>query len=206
LQTDELKIVLYKIKKGKQKEYAKCFFKLFDLKPGIIEEKSLTFVKNKALGGTKVLSKSIILEMHITPPNAQPFVNLRFNPLIMHVYLIEAINIPKIDLTSKTDPYVVFKFERDKIGIKSTALENTLNPQWNELIDLYITDSNEDLIVEVWDKNVKKDKIICSTKLETKKYMNFEPHFEWIKINKVYLIVFSWFPKRVLIGATCGDQ
>ena len=187
LQTDELKIVLYKNKKGKQKEYAKCFFKLFDLQPGIIEEKSITFVKHLILGGTKLINKRIILEMHITPPNYQPFVNLKFNPLIMHIYLIEALNIPKMDIASKTDPYALFKFDGDKIGVKSTVLENTLNPQWNELIDLYIINPNEDLALELWDKNNKKDKIICSTKLETKKYMDFEPHYEWIKINKVYL-------------------
>ena len=105
----------------------------------------------------------------------------------MHIYVIEAINIPKTDITSKSDPYVVFKFEGDKIGIKTKVLDNTLTPQWNELVDLLITNSNENLFVEIWDKNIRKDKLICSTKLDTKKYMNFEPHYEWIKINNVYL-------------------
>ena len=125
--------------------------------------------------------------MHITPPNVEPFVNLKFNPLIMHIYVIEAINIPKTDITSKSDPYVLFKFEGDKIGIRTKVLENTLTPQWNELLDLLITDVNENLIVEILDKNIKKDKFICSTKLVTKKYMNFQPHYEWIKINNIFL-------------------
>ena len=143
-------------------------------------------MKNKLLG-TKITNKNIKLSLHLTPPNAEPFVNLRYNPLIMHIYVIEAINIPKTDLSSKSDPYVLFKFEGDKIGIKSSVLEDTLTPQWNELLDLTVTNPNENLIVEIRDKNVKKDKLICSTVLETQKYMNYEPHYEWIKINNVFL-------------------
>ena len=186
IQTDEFKFILYKSKKGKKKEYAKGFLKISELELGIIEERSISFVKTSLLGD-KITNKNMKISLHITSPNAQPFVNLRFNPLIMHIYVIEAINIPKTDLTSKSDPYVLFKFEGDKIGIRSKVLEDTLTPQWNELIDLKITDSNENLIVEIWDKNIKKDKLICSTRLETKKYLNFEPHYEWIKINNIYL-------------------
>ena len=186
IQTDELTFILYKKKKGKKKEYAKGFLKISELQLGIIEEKTICFTKHKLLG-TKPTNKTIKLSLHITSPYAQPFINLKFNPLIMHIYLIEAINIPKTDITSKSDPYVLFKFEGDKIGIKSKALENTLTPQWNELLDLTITDANENLIVEIWDKNMKKDKFICKTLLDTKKYMNFEPHFEWIKINNIFL-------------------
>ena len=51
----------------------------------------------------------------------------------MHIYVIEALNVPKMDLTSNSDPYVIFKFEKDKIGIKTKALSNTLTPQWNKL-------------------------------------------------------------------------
>ena len=186
IQTDELKFILFKNKKGKTKEYAKGFLKISELQLGIIEEKTIIFTK-KTLLGTKPTNKKITLNVHITSPNAQPFVNLKFNPLIMHIYAIEAINIPKTDMASKSDPYLLFKFEGDKIGIKSKALENTLTPQWNELIDLIITNENENLIVEIWDKNVKKDKFICKTMLDTKKYMDFKPHFEWIKINNIFL-------------------
>ena len=198
IQTDELKFILYKNKKGKQKEYAKGFLKISELQLGIIEERTICFTK-KTLLGTKPTSKTIKLNVHITSPNAEPFVNLKFNPLIMHIYAIEAINIPKTDITSKSDPYLLFKFEGDKIGIKSKALENTLTPQWNELINLTITDANEKLIVEIWDKNIKKDKFICKTILDTEKYMNFEPHFEWIKINNIFL-------NLVIHVKPCGDN
>ena len=186
IQTDEIKFILHKIKKGKKKEYGKCFLKISELQLGIMEEKSISFVKTKLLK-TKITNKNIKLSLHLTPPNYEPFVNLKYNPLIMHIYIIEAINIPKTDISSKSDPYISFKFEGSKIGIKSSVLEDTLTPQWNELVDLIITDPNENLIVEIWDKNLKKDKFICNAILETKKYMNYEPHYEWIKMDKVFL-------------------
>ena len=186
IQTDEIKFIFYKNKKGKQKEYGKCYLKIFDLQMGMIEEKEIPIVKNTLLG-SKITKKKILLSLHLTPPNAEPFINQIFNPLIMHIYVIEAINVPKTDITSKSDPYVLFKFESDKIGIKTKALDNTLTPQWNELIDLIITNPKENLTIDIWDKNIKKDKLISSTNIDIQKYFNYEPHFEWIKINKILL-------------------
>ena len=127
------------------------------------------------------------MQLHITPPNLEPFIDNKYCPHILHVYVIEALNVPKMDLTSKTDPYVLLRFEKDKIGVKTKALDNTLTPQWNELVDLIITNFNEALIVEIWDKNIRKDKMINSTKINIEKYLNGEPHFEWIKIDKMML-------------------
>lgn len=60
----------------------------------------------------------------------------------MHVYVIEPLNVPKMDLISKTNPYALFKFGKDNIEIKTKGLDNTLTPQWNELLDLIITYQN----------------------------------------------------------------
>ena len=145
----------------------------------MIEEKNVV-LPNK--------SQEIKLKMHITPPNFEPFVNQLFKPLILHVYVIEALNLPKMDLTSMPDPYVVIRFEKDNVGVRTKALKNTLTPQWNELLNYIITNHNESLVVEVWDKNdVVKDKMISSTKISIEKYICEEPHFEWIRINKMLL-------------------
>ena len=186
IQNEKFNVVLYKKEKNKLNEYAKGSFSISEFELGISKEKIITLEKVK-LTGSFYTDKKIVIELHITPPNAQPFFNQRFYPLIMHIYALEAINIPKMDLTSKTDPYVVFRFEKDIIGVRTKYLEDTLTPQWNELVNLIITDINEDLIIEIWDKNVKKDRMICSTKLNIKKYLNEEPHFEWIKIGEVSL-------------------
>ena len=181
LQSDEIKFILFKHEKDTKKEYAVGSLKIFGIQIGIIEEKSISLLKKS------VSSNNIELNLHITPPNYEPYINLQYNPLIMHVYVIEAINIPKMDLTSKTDPFVVLRFEKDNIGLKTKYLDNTLTPQWNELLDLIITDSKEKLIVEIWDKNVRKDKIINSIKLDIQKYLDEKPHFEWIKIDKMFI-------------------
>ena len=81
---------------------------------------------------------NILINVHITPPNIQPFFNQRYYPLIMHIYALEAINIPKMDLLSKTDPYVVFRKKKDIIGARTKYLDDTLTPQWNELVNLII--------------------------------------------------------------------
>ena len=184
VQNERFKLILYKIEKGKKFEYAKGEFSISEFELGVSKEKVIDLQKIKLLGSSTT-DKKVIIDVHITPPDTEPFINKIFYPLIMHIYAIEALNIPKMDLMSKTDPYVVFRFEKDIIGSRTKALDDTLTPQWNELVNLIITDATEDLVIEIWDKNVKKDRMICSTKLDIKKYLDEEPHYEWIKIGKV---------------------
>ena len=167
-------------------EYAKGSFSISEFELGVTKEKTINLEKNKLLG-SNYTDMNILINVHITPPNMQPFFNQRFYPLIIHIYALEAKGIPKMDLMSKTDPYIIFKFEKDMIGVRTKYLEDTLTPQWNELVNLIIPDESEDLIIEIWDKNVKKDKMINSTKLSIKKYLDEEPHFEWMKIGKISL-------------------
>ena len=165
-------------KEGDKKisEYAKDSFSISEFELGVTKGRFINLEKNYM---------NILINVHITPPNMQPFLDQRFYPLIMHIYAIEAIDIPKMDLMSKTDPYVIFRFEKDVVGSRTKYLEDTLTPQWNELVNLIIPDESEDLIIEIWDKNVKKDKMICSTKLSIKQYLDEEPHFEKMKIGQV---------------------
>ena len=117
----------------------------------------------------------------ISLPNKNPFVIEEYNPLIIHICAIEAYNIPK------SDPYVLCRLERDQSGVKTKNLEKTTTPQWYEFIHLIITDENEDLVVEIWNKNGKKDKLICGSKLNLKKYLNGEIYYEWIKMDNIFL-------------------
>ena len=167
-------------------QYAKGAFYIAEFELGVSKEKTIKLEKDKLLG-SNYTDMNILINIHITPLNVEPFFNQRFYPLMMHIYALEALNIPKMDLMSKTDPYVIFRFEKDTIGVRTKYLEDTLTPQWNELVNLIIPDESQDLIVEIWDKNVKVDKMICSTKLSIKEYLDEKPHFEWIKIGKVLI-------------------
>ena len=62
-----------------------------------------------------------------------------------------------------------------------------INSHYNEFIELIITDESEDLVVEIWNKNGNKDKLICGSKLNLKKYLDGEIYFEWIKMDKIAL-------------------
>jgi hypothetical protein len=170
LLSDEYNITLYREEKGKKKEIGKGLIFISNYKIGLISEGSINLKKFK-----------MNFKAHISLPNKSPFVKEIYNPLIMHVCAIEAFNVPK------TDPYVMCRLERDQSGISSNYVEKTTNPQWYEFIEFAITDENEDLIVEIWNYIGKKDKKICGTKLNMKKYLNGEIHFEWIKMDKIYL-------------------
>lgn len=41
--------------------------------------------------------------------------------------------------------------------------------------------------MEIWNKNGKKDKLICGSKLNLKKYLIGEIYYEWIKIDNIFL-------------------
>ena len=170
LLSDEYNITLYREEKGKKKEIGKGLIFISNYKIGLISEGSINLKKFK-----------MNFKAHISLPNKSPFVKEIYNPLIMHVCAIEAFNVPK------TDSYVMCRLERDQSGISSNYVEKTTNPQWYEFIEFVITDENEDLIVEIWNYIGKKDKKICGTKLNMKKYLNGEIHFEWIKMDKIYL-------------------
>jgi len=106
----------------------------------------------------------------------------------LHIYVIEELNAPKMDLISKSDPYVLIPFEKDNVGLKTKALDNRLTPQWNELLNYTITNQNAPLIVEIWGKkDAVKDILISSTKLNIEKYLSENPYFEGKKINKMLL-------------------
>ena len=186
VQNEKFNVVLYRRELYKKSEYAKGTFSISEFELGVTKEKKISLEKIKLLGD-KYTDITILSDVHITPPNIVPFFNQIFYPLIMHIYAIEALNVPKMDLMSKTDPFVKFRFERDLTGVCTKYLEDTLTPQWNELVNLIVPYANDDLVIEIWDKNIKIDKMICSTKLSIQKFLDGKPHYEWIKIGKVTL-------------------
>jgi hypothetical protein len=171
LLSDEYNIVLYKEKKGKRKEYGKAKILINQFKVGIIKDDKIT-----------IEDLSCNFSGHISLANTIPFKNIEYYPLIMHICAIEAYNLPP-----KSDPFVLCRLERDQSGATTKVLDKTSSPQWYEFIHFIITDENEDLVVEIRNNNGKKGKLICQTKLNLKKYLDGEIHFEWLKIDKVKL-------------------
>ena len=170
LLSDSYNIVVYKEEKEVKKEYDKGLIKIDKFKIGLIKEGSINLKKFK-----------LNFKGNISLPNKIPFIKEKYNPLYIHICAIEAYNIPK------SNPYVLCRLERDQSGVSTNYLEKTTKPQWYEFIELIITDENEDLVVEIWNKNGSKDKLICGSKLNLKKYLNGEIYYEWVIMDKIGL-------------------
>ena len=162
---------MYKEKKGKRKEYGKAKIFINQFKIGIIKDNIIS-IEGLSFNFTGFISLA----------NTIPFKNIEYYPLIMHIGVIEAYNIP-----TKSDLFVLCRLERVQSWKTTKVLDKTSTPQWYEFIHSIITGENEDLIVEIRNKAGKKSKLICETKLNLKKFLDGNIYFEFLKIDKVNL-------------------
>ena len=69
---------------------------------------------------------------------------------VVHLELVKAKDLEDGDKKSKSDPYAVLKFGKQKA--KTNTIKNTQNPQWNFETDFNVPDGNDKTIsVEVFD-------------------------------------------------------
>jgi len=83
---------------------------------------------------------------------------------ILLIHLIEAKDLIVADIVS-SDPYVIFQVGPQKV--KSKVIDNTLNPKWDEHLQLCISGLGETLNCTLYDKDLKKDDFMgeCSVDL-----------------------------------------
>ena len=88
-------------------------------------------------------------------------------PITLQFHLVEAINLPGVDTSGTSDPYVVLSVKApetikvDKAIItKSSTIKKNINPKWNETVSLagaWLTEENfqdAKLVIQVYDANV----------------------------------------------------
>ncbi|KAJ8452980.1 hypothetical protein Cgig2_014743 [Carnegiea gigantea] len=82
---------------------------------------------------------------------------------ILHVKVLRAMNLRKLDFLGASDPYVKLKLTEDKVPAKQTKVKfKNLNPEWNEEFKLTVRDlETQALIIRVydWEKVGKHDKM-----------------------------------------------
>ena len=73
----------------------------------------------------------------------------------------------------KQDPYLVFKCNGRRW--QSSCHEDAgLNPVWNELMDVIVSDSVEVATLECWDAGARKDTLIGETTIDVKEFAAME--------------------------------
>ncbi|XP_077229300.1 synaptotagmin-3-like [Tasmannia lanceolata] len=82
---------------------------------------------------------------------------------ILHVKVLQALNLRKMDLFGKSDPYVKLSLSGERLPAKKTmVMMKSLNPQWNEKFKLIVKDPQSQVLelhVFDWDKVGTHDKL-----------------------------------------------
>lgn len=75
---------------------------------------------------------------------------------ILHVKVVRALNLSKMDLFGKSDPYVKLKLSGERLPTKKTSIKmKNLNPEWNEQFKLIVKDPETQVLelrVYDWEK------------------------------------------------------
>ncbi|VAI91612.1 unnamed protein product [Triticum turgidum subsp. durum] len=82
---------------------------------------------------------------------------------VLHVKVVRAMNLPKMDLLGKSDPYVKLRLSGERLPSKKTSVKmSNLNPEWNEHFRLVVKDP-ETQVLELqmfdWEKVKMHDKM-----------------------------------------------
>lgn len=119
---------------------------------------------------------------------------------VLSVTVIDAEDLPAVDLMGKADPFVVLIMKKSETKAKTRVLSNTLNPAWNQTFEFVVEDALHDmLIVEVWDHDTfGKEKIgrVIMTLTRVVLEGEFQDSFplDGAKSGKLYLHL-KWSPE-----------
>ncbi|KAL4363036.1 hypothetical protein GQ457_04G032250 [Hibiscus cannabinus] len=81
------------------------------------------------------------------------------------VTIVKANDLKNMEMIGKSDPYVVVHI-RPLFKVKTKVIDNNLNPVWNQTFELIAEDrETQELIVEVFDKDIGQDKRLGIAKL-----------------------------------------
>ena len=103
----------------------------------------------------------------------------------LHIRVVEAAQVPSMDVVGKSDPYCVLKLSTSNQEWKTTVKDNTLMPIWNEIFSLPVSSSMNDILtVMLYDKdNVSSDDLISTIDIPVNGLTPGKVLDKWYKMN-----------------------
>ncbi|KAL2756351.1 hypothetical protein ACRALDRAFT_1050352 [Sodiomyces alcalophilus JCM 7366] len=134
------------------------------------------------------LEKSINVDMcaeiirQVEGPKAQPKKPNKYN---FTIKIVEAEDLKACDANGFSDPYVVLVDERQKRLHKTRVIRKSLNPRWDETIDITVT-SSITVLSTIWDDDMFGDHDYVgrtSFKLDPLHFSDYIPREIWLDLD-----------------------
>ncbi len=99
------------------------------------------------------------------------------------VRLVEGKNMPKMDVLSHSDPYVILQIGGERK--KSNVIQNNANPRWNQQFYFDVRNPENDFLeLEVWDKDTfTADDRIGRTSVPLRGLRRMHPKDVWVNLD-----------------------
>eukprot|EP00887_Chlorella_sp_A99_P001553 scaffold8.g1553.t1 len=116
--------------------------------------------------------QSVVLQP-LTWPDGLAFDLIRLTPFtllpkpegVLTIEVVEAVNVPRMDWFSKSDPYVVLQLS-ERMRFRTAYKPNTSAPAWGETFKAIVYDSRTQVLtVTLWDNDVGADDLIGRVEL-----------------------------------------
>ena len=113
------------------------------------------------------------------------FWSFHFPTMELHIKVVEAADVPKMDTAGKSDPFVQLSLSTTSQKWKTKSKNNTSTPVWNEQFTLPITTKLDDILtVELYDKDdVSKSDIISKVVIQVNKIPQGKVNDSWYTMH-----------------------
>ena len=122
-----------------------------------------------------------VIQRHEPPPHPR----MRNTKFVFTIKIIEAEDLKAGDMNGLSDPYVVLGDEYQKRLAKTRTVYSSLNPRWDESIDI-LTTGPLNIIATVWDWDALGDHDCLgrtSLKLDPSHFNDYMPREYWLDLD-----------------------
>jgi Ca2+-dependent lipid-binding protein len=102
---------------------------------------------------------------------------------LLTVNVIEASNVPAMDLSGTSDPYCKITCEGREVS--TSIIMKTLNPVWNETLAFEVSNPKSELKIEVWDYDyASSDDFIASISIPLSTLIDHTTVKKWYDLGE----------------------